>query len=129
MKAGVPDFPVDAGQLFKLFVLFLVIQVGFIKDQDYRDSVCFGRCQEAVGESGGGDRVGDGDDQESLVYVSGDDVRLAGEVLGSADDVVFPFMNPVDQSERNWPVDALFFQKFKIDIIPYSNGASLFLIP
>ena len=63
-------------------------QVGLVEDEDDGHAIGLGRSEEAVDEGGGGLRIVDGDNQQRLIDIGGDDVALLGEIDALADDVV-----------------------------------------
>ena len=77
----------------------VVEQIGLVEHQDHWHAVGLSRSQEAVDKGGGGLRTGHGDNQESLIDVSGQDMTLLRQVDALADDVVAAIVdigNPAD---------------------------------
>ena len=88
--AGIADVRVEVHQPVQVPAFVVRIEVGLVEDQADGYAVGFGRGQEAVDEDGGGLRIVDGHDEQALVEVGGDDVRLLREVRRASDDVVLP---------------------------------------
>ena len=64
------------------------VAVDLVEHEGDGYAVGFGRGEEAVDEGGGGLGIVDRDDQDALVEIGRYDMRLLGEVGGTADDVV-----------------------------------------
>ena len=103
-----------------------MVQVGLVEDQYYRNPVSLSRCQVAVDESGGGYRIRDSGDQEGLIDIGCDDMGLLGEILGSPDDVIFPFMDFINQPQGNRTIQAIPGEVFKSNPVAHSDRACCF---
>ena len=84
----VADALVEILHAVEQFAVVLIEDVDLVDGQDGRHVVGFGGGEKAVDKGGGGGGVRQGHDQESLVDVGSDDVRLLRQVAGAADDVV-----------------------------------------
>ena len=104
LEAGVADGGVEADEAVQVAEVGLVVSVRLVEYELYRNAIGFGRGQKTVDEGGRSFGIVDGDDEQALVEVGGDDVRLFRQVGGTADDVVTPVFNLADES-RAFPVE------------------------
>ena len=72
-------------------------QVGLVEDEDNGHTIGLGRGEETIDESGRRLRIVDGDDEQRLIDIGGDDMTLLGEVDALADDIVAAILNLGDE--------------------------------
>ena len=129
-RGGGDLFAGIADCLVELYHHLLVVQfvgieaVGLVEDQDHRDAIGLSGGQETVDEGCGGLGVVDGDQQECLIDVGGNNMTLFGEVLGATDNIVlsvFDFRNEGAPRQAQ-PLDRLGDRKIYGDTITDGDG-------
>ena len=122
--AGIADCLVELHHHLLVVQLVGVKAVGLVEDQDHRDAIGLSGGQETVDEGRRGLGVVDGDQQEGLVDVGGDNVALFGEVLGATHYIilsVFDFRNECAPRQAQ-PLDRLRDREAYGDTITDGDG-------
>ena len=95
--AGIADGGVEVYQCVQVAQVVFLIGIRFVEYKMYGDAVGFGRGEETVDEGGRRFGIVDGNYQHALVEVGRQDVRLLGQVRGTADDVVLAVFYLADE--------------------------------
>ena len=97
LVAGVADGGVEVYQCVQVAQVVFLIGIRFVEYKVYGDAVGFGRGEETVDEGGRRFGIVDGNYQHALVEVGCQDMRLLGQVRGTADDVVLAVFYLADE--------------------------------
>ena len=97
MQALVADGLIKCNHHLLVTGLISIEQIGLVEDEDDGHAIGFGRGKKTIDEGGRGLGIVDGNDEQRLIDIGGDDMTLLGEVDALADDIVAAILNLGDE--------------------------------